>query len=901
MRFASGARVGVYEIVSLLGAGGMGEVYRARDARLQRDVALKILPEVFAADPERLARFEREAHVLASLNHPRIAQIYGIVEDSAEAGHHALVMELVEGETLADRIARGAMPVDEALAIARQIADAIDAAHDKGIIHRDLKPANIKVTSEGVVKVLDFGLAKLNDPSAPNASSGLSISPTLTSPVMATGVGMLLGTAAYMSPEQARGKPVDKRADIWAFGVIVYEMLTGRRPFVGETITDVLAATVRDDVDLRDIPPQARDLITACLHKDPSRRLRDIGDLPLLLRESTADPAASPARLTRRTIAWTTVAALLGAALASAVLVWLRPQPAPAPLMQLSLAHPGPEAIGGNEFDANVAVSPDGRAVAYVAGPRGVVSNTLRLYVRSLDERTPRLVSASARAPFFSPDGQWIGFVEDNQHLSKVPIAGGPAVAIGGAANAPRGASWGPDGTIVFATANTSTGLMRIPAVGGEPVVLTRPDGKAGELDHVYPFVLPNGRGVLFTITTPQSVDLARIAILDVQTGKYTVLIQGGMSPRYVAPGFLVYAAGGGLRAVRFDADRMQIVGTPRPVFDGVETRPSGAAAFGVAANGTLAYVESSAEDRQRTFVWVDRRGREEPLPLQARNYSSFALSPDGGRLAVAVTTDANESDIWIWSNERRTLSRLTFADNEEAPIWTRDSASIVYTDYSGSGVALRLQRADGTGSPLAVLSSGADRSRVAVTTDGWTPEGRLVFEELRQSGDWEMKTIGVDPAGERSERALLPGTGAREGAAAASPDGRWLAYVSNESGRPEVYVRPYPTVDAGKWQVSADGGTTPRWSADGRTLFFLGTDEDAVMGAAVRTTSTFSIAAPQLIVRVPERARTGLRNLGGDFDVSPDGQRFLFMKGGERASSPSVNVVLNWVGRLGI
>ncbi|HJZ78481.1 MAG TPA: protein kinase [Vicinamibacterales bacterium] len=905
MALSPGAHFGAFEILAKLGEGGMGEVYRARDTKLHRDVALKILLESFASDWERMMRFEREAKTLASLNHPHIAQIYGLEQSSTVS---ALVMELVEGDTLADRVARGVVPVEEAIPIASQIAKALEAAHEQGIVHRDLKPANIKVRADGTVKVLDFGLAKTTGPTASSAGSVSGVAATITSPALMTGAGMVLGTAAYMSPEQARGNAVDKRADIWAFGVLLWEMLTGHRPFAGDTVSDTLAAVLRDDPSWDHIPGRIQPILRRCLQKDPRQRLRDIGDVRVLLEDALASPGstgwsfAAARPLWRR--AMPGVASVVATGLVVGGATWIAARPSPDRLVQhLSLAHPQPEVVGGNDFDDNIAVSPDGRTVAYVAAATSVNSNILRLYLRALGRREPVLLSATARAPFFSADGQWIGFVENNERLSKVPLTGGPPVAIGGRANAPRGISWGDDDRIVYATADLATGLMRISAAGGEPTMVTKADVSKGEADHVFPDVLPRGRGILFTIVGSASTPGSDVALFDSKTGTYRVLIRDGTHPKYVAPGYVVYARAGSLQAVAFDLDRLEVVGSPVPVLEGVQTRPSGAAAFGIASNGTLAYIERGVAEEDRTLAWLDRQGRETPLALQAGYYVSFALSRDGSNVALSRNSNVgNQSEIWVWSNERQTLSRVSFEPGaHEAPLWTPDGRSIAYTSCQ-TGCSLYLRRGDGTGSPEALLNVKDKAQRAQVFASGWTPDGRLLFEEQRLGGSWTVKSVAL--SGSREEVTLLSDPSYREGAATVSPDGRWLAYVSNESGAPKVYVRTFPDTSAGKWQVSSDFATTPKWSTDGHQLYFVDSprqSDPAVAVVEVQAGSTFSFSRPRRLFNLPPTVRgvALMRNFSGEFDVSRDGQRFLFVRNGEGLVRPNVNVVLNWTADL--
>jgi hypothetical protein len=666
MSLQPGTRIGIYEITSLVGAGGMGEVYRARDTRLAREVGVKILPPQFASDPERLARFEREAHVLASLNHRHIAQIYGL-EESGDV--RALIMELVEGPTLADLIARGPLDSTEALRVAQQIAFALEAAHDRGITHRDLKPSNIKVSPDGSVKVLDFGLAKLSSTSESSlrrSAIDLSASPTLTSPVLATGVGVILGTAAYMSPEQARGKPVDKRADIWAFGCVLYEMLTGRRAFEGEDVSDTLAAVLRAEPEWSSVPdslsPVVRQYLRRCLARDPSQRVRDIGDVRLAL-EGAFDvavgptPAPTPApRWWKRTFALTgamATVAIVAAAL-GAIATRMLFRSAPVSVARLLVTPPDGTAISPTQGDADIAVSPDGSQISFVNLERGA----FRLYVRRLDQLNPvRLVSSgSPRYPFFSPDGAWIGFFDGNT-LKKISVNGGPAISITSLKGIGRGATWGTDGTIVYATSD-ATGLMRVSAEGGESTVLSTPS--QGE-DHFLPTWLPGAKTLLFTIgsqarLTPSST--GQIAVLNLESRDTKILLSGATHAAYASSGHLVYASENTLRAVGFDLDTLTIDRNSVPVVERVLVKPTGFANFALPSNGVLAYETGDpASSAERSLVWVDRQGREETIAAPKRSYVYPRISPDGKRVALDIRDQQN--DIWMYDFARQNLSRF--------------------------------------------------------------------------------------------------------------------------------------------------------------------------------------------------------------------------------------------------
>ena len=605
----------------------MGEVYRARDTKLNRDVAIKVLPDAVANDAERLARFTREAQTLGSLNHPNIAHVHGLEESpstgSGQAGVRAIVMELVEGEDLSQRIARGPIPLDESLPIAKQIAEALEAAHEQGIIHRDLKPANIKVRSDGTVKVLDFGLAKAMEPAA-GMPPDLAQSPTITTPPMMTGVGVLLGTAGYMSPEQARGKTVDKRADVWAFGAVLFEMLTGKRAFYGEDVGDTLAAVLRAEPDWNALPAEAafpvRTLLRGCLEKDPRQRIGSMSAALFVLRHqahATANesPKAAPdfgvRGGLRRLAVFTTAALMLGAAIAGAGVWWLT-RSAPPSVIRTTIAASGPTALVVSDVERDIAITPDGSRIVY----RG----NNQLLVRALDQLQPTALSGlgAPQGVFVSPDGMWVGFFDGNTAIRKVSITGGPAETVCAVGQGvPTGATWGPDGTIIFATFTAGRGLQRVPAAGGEATALTQIDRARGDGGHLWPEFLPGGRAVLFTILPSNgSLDSAQVAVLDLRTGASKVLIRGGGHARYVPTGHLVYAVSGTLRAVAFDLERLEVVGMPAPVLDGVVTTGLGAAEMAVAANGSLVYIAGGAFSGSRqTVVSLDRQGRPSPLP----------------------------------------------------------------------------------------------------------------------------------------------------------------------------------------------------------------------------------------------------------------------------------------------
>ena len=881
MPLTVGTRLAHYDITALIGEGGMGQVYQARDTKLGRQVALKILPEAFAADPDRLARFQREAQVLASLNHPGIAAIYGL-EEAEDI--RALVLELVEGPTLEDRISEGPIPLDEALPIAKQIAEALEAAHEAGVIHRDLKPANIKVRDDGTVKVLDFGLAKALDPSP---AGDPSQSPTLTA--AATQMGVIMGTAAYMSPEQAAGETTDKRSDIWSFGVVLFEMLTGRRVFEGKTVSHVLSAVLQVEPKWEALPtttpqPLTR-LMRRCLEKEQKRRLRDIGEALVHLEEAATAPPVVPVTQPagwQRALPW--VAGIAIGGLAVGVTVWgaLRSVPRTSgSLARFAITDPLTIANDNRDF----ALSRDGTFVAYFAG----IDTARQLYVRRIAELEATAVRAADRFfdPFISPDGAWIGFIDDTERaLTKISVRGGPPVQICELQSDTRGATWGSDGTIIFATAASNGGLFRVSALGGAPTAVTTPDSEAGEIGHRWPQLLPGENAVLFTIfdesLTPER---AKIAVLNLETGTRQILVQGGSNAQYSPTGHLVYGAEGRLWAVPFDLASHEVTGAAEPVLDGVVTKPSGAVNFGLSEDGSLVYVTGAADGGvQRTLAWVDRQGREEPLSAPPRPYQGSRISPDGTQVAFDLYDQDN--DIWIWSIAGETMTRLTFSpDNDVAPEWTSDGRGILFGSAREGLPQVFRKEADGTGTVERLSDSSKGMlPRVA------SADGRYVVLGSR-SVDTGRDLYVMDLEGERSIDELLHAE-FDERNPSLSPDSRWLAYQSNESDRDEIYVRPFPDVDGDRWQVSTEGGRHPVWSRDGSELFY---HSDGQMTAVpVQTESTFSFGRPESLFG--GSYRFGIA--GRTYDVAPDSQRFLMIKPVASASSAAalkLAVVLNW------
>jgi eukaryotic-like serine/threonine-protein kinase len=905
MPLATGTRLGAYEVVAQLGAGGMGEVYRARDTKLGRDVAIKVLPPSFVNNPERIARFQREAQILATLNHPHIGAIYGL-----EASDHSqfLVLELVEGETLADRLAahgKRGLPVAETIAIARQIADALEAAHEKGIVHRDLKPANIAITADNQIKVLDFGLARMDVPDAARAAD-MTDSPTLT--FAGTQVGMILGTAAYMSPEQAKGRVADKRTDVWGFGCVLYEMLTGRRAFDpstgsgssrassrddGEDATEVIAAVVRSEPDWSalpgNVPASLRVLLKRCLEKDRRARISDIAVARFVLAEFVDSTPVLPqsadrARPQRKWLIAGTSAAL--ATLALAVLgVWrtfqppvAHPQAAPV-RFALSVA-PTAQQLS----DREIAISSDGRLVAYRAGTT--------LVIHDLSQLEPRPVTGTAagRMPFFSPDGRWLGFFTPNE-LRKVPVAGGVATTLAPIGSPPRGGVWTNDDTIIFSLSD-GAGLRRLPAGGGPVTVIAKP--VESETNFTYPALLPNGRGVLFmsgTVGGPATT----IHVLDLSTGAQKMLVQNAGGPQYTN-GFLVYAVDRNLHAVPFDEDRLAVTGEAFPVLEDVMTFPTGSANFALSPGGSLVYAPSGrATVTPRTLVWVDRKGTETPLNAPPRSYSAARISPDGTRIALDIRDQ--QFDIWTWDIRREAMTRVTLDPSVDmCPVWTLDSKRIFWASLRATGIpAIFSQAVDGTGTSERLASS----TNTPVFPTSITPDGKVILWE--NNAQTSQDIVAVDLSTQKSTSILS--TPAAELDGEISQDGQWLAYESNESGRFEVYVRPFPDVNAGRWPISTTGGTRPAWSPRGNEIFYL--DSSGAMTAVGLEISGGTIVAGRPQQLFATKYHPGFTTLGLDFrgyDVSRDGQRFLMIKEPVDPSPQDARrmvVVVNWTEEL--
>jgi serine/threonine-protein kinase len=876
----------------------MGEVYRASDTKLKREVAIKVLPDAFARDEARMKRFEREAQLLASLNHPNVASIYGLEEGS---GMRALVMELVEGPTLAERIAAGPIPVDESLRIALQIAQGLEAAHEKAVIHRDLKPANVKLTKDGDVKILDFGLAKALEAEAPPSEE--SHSPTLT---RATEVGVLLGTAAYMSPEQAKGKPADRRADVWSFGVVLYEMLTGKRAFAGDDVSETLAHVLTKEPDWSAFPSslsgRVRSLLARCLTKDPKKRLQAIGEARISIEEAMAG-APEAAVVPRRTVSlfWLAVAGAATLALGVALgAFWPRSAPSAAPALRLS-AELGGDLSGRQSLMRGPAavLSPQGTLLAFVA--RGDAPDQRQLYLRRLEqlEASPLAGTEGARNPFFSPDGQWVAFFAEGK-LKKVAITGGAAVTL---CEAPddRGGSWGEDGTIVFTPSPAAdVFLSRVSSSGGTPEVLTKPDPAEGEVTHRWPQVLSGGRGVLYTASTiVGKYDGATIVAEVLPNGPKKILVRGGYHGRYLPSGHLVYIREGTLFAAAFDLDRMELAGQPVPAVEGVTSSSlSAGAQFAFSNQGTLAYVPGATIRAGASIDWLDRNGNREPLRSVPGDYFNLRFSPDGRTLAIDIR-ESNNWDVWLYEWERDNLSRLTFDAGEDTrATWTPDGNRIAFASTRADRKTPNLYwlRADGTGE--------AERLNVSDTNQSpgsWHPSGKfLAFIEVSlQTGTQDIMILpmeGNEASGWKpAEPTAFLNAAFHETQPEFSPDGRWLAYQSDETGRDEIYVRPFPG-PGGKWQVSTEGGIHPAWSRTGLELFYATEDERIMVIPYAIDRGSFRSDKPRLWSEGAYAVRPAARRL----DLHPDGERFAVLGNSQAdVTQNKVVFVLNFFDEL--
>jgi eukaryotic-like serine/threonine-protein kinase len=898
MTLAPGTKHGSYEILAPLGAGGMGEVYRARDTRLRRDVAIKALPENLARDPERLARFEREARLLAALNHPNIAAIYGI-EDSE--GSPFLVMECVEGESLASKLAVGPLPVEDALSVFLQIASGLEAAHGAGVVHRDLKPANVMIRPDGSVKVLDLGLAR----SMESVTSGdPSLSPTVTS--APTGTGVILGTAAYMSPEQARGRPVDKRTDVFSFGCVLYECLTGARAFPGETVSDSLAAILRAEPDWSALPPETpgtvRTLLRRCLQKDPRKRLHDIADARIELEEAASAPYAPtderlPAPLRRRSspLLWAVIGALLGiVAVYSAGRLFGHPAARKSPPVRASLALPaGTELSFANR--PGIAVSPDGRTVIF----RGASQGVARLYRRGLDAPAAEPVAGTEGGfnPFFSPDGEWLGFFTSTE-LKKVPLAGGTPIRITLVTPVTAGAAWGADGNIVF-TLTANGPLSRIPETGGRFQPVSTLDSSRGEHSHLWPQILPQGRGILVTMVLGhdfQDLENSQIVVLDPATGRRTVVLEGSHFARYAA-GQLFFVRGGSMFRVPFDLARLSVTGSPVPLAERVTIDSgNGSASFAITTNGTLVYADGPpVVDRKSVVLQLDRRGVEKPLPLPAALYGDPRLSPDGKTLAL-VKCDGESCKLVLYDIERNVLTPFTSEPGRSFnPVWSPDGRRLAYSGFAVGAPTLYVKNADGSGPAQRLTNAPTETREAAEFPNSWSPDGRtiayIVVSRLF-SGQPSRDVWLVSPDEKLQARRWLE-TPFAESAAAFSPDGRWISYVSDESGRKEVYVRPFPGA-GGRIKISSEGGAEPVWTRGGHELLYR--QGNQFLSVDIRTKPGLAAGTPHVLFS-GDFLPGGREDAPFGYDISSDGNAIYAVR---EISVPEperhLAVVTNWL-----
>ena len=783
-----GQTISHYKVLEKIGQGGMGVVYRAEDMNLSRDVAIKVLPEQFTKDPQRLARFEREAKLLAQLNHPNIAAIHSF-EHADDV--HFLVLELVPGDTLAERVAKGPMPVEEALEICRQIADGVEAAHEKGVIHRDLKPANVKITPEGKVKILDFGLAKAFEGELP--VTDISQSPTLTEEM--TRAGVILGTAAYMSPEQVRGKPVDKKADIFAFGCLLYELLTAKRAFGGETVTDTLAKVLEGEPKWDELPgvlpSTIRFLLSRCLQKDPGKRLQHIDGARILIEEALSGETTASAiglggavQPVQQRWGMTVGLVALGAVVAS-LAVWLLIQPS-APEQQLKkfAITPSLDASMTNRNVNELAISPDGRHFVYTARSAG----SDQLALRSLDDFVDRPIPGTENVegvPFFSPDGESVAFFAGGS-LKKVSLMGGAPITLCDAAPIRNTGSWSSEGTIVFsAGAEGGVGLYRVSSVGGEPELLATPNSDQSEDRFFAPHILPDGENVLFSIRN-STVFIDRTAVLSLETKEQKTLLADGRQAHYLPTGHLVYelTGTGNLMAVPFDLARLEVTGEPVPIVEGVRHTATGFVDYAVSQEGTLVYVPGQA-GAEHSLVWMDREGRETPVTEEKREFGTPRSSPDGKQLVLSIHQEASPNHLWTYDLEDQSFSRFTFEGlSNGSAVWSPDSKWIIFQNTSEDGRSLYRQLADRS-SPAEQLT---EKSPTVQQATSWLPDGSAVTF-FQGSGDGDIWILPME--GDREPQPILNSPDAAECCGVFSPDGKWLAYVSNETGQNQVYVTP--------------------------------------------------------------------------------------------------------------
>jgi eukaryotic-like serine/threonine-protein kinase len=856
----------------------MGEVYRATDRHLSRHVAIKVLPQDVAADAERLARFDREARTLAALNHPNIAAIYGVEKNDKTT---ALVMELVDGPTLAERIAEGAIPVGDTLRIARQIADGLEAAHEQGIVHRDLKPANIKLRRDGTVKVLDFGLAKTTPPPSGSAFGTLhSGSPTLTTPAM-TEAGIILGTAAYMSPEQAKGQPVDQRADVWAFACVVYEMLTGRRAFPGNGVTETLAAILERDVDWSRLPASTpatvRTLLRRALAKDPRRRLFHIADARLELDEANSTPTPERAANEPRRRLWMWIAAAAVVLAAAAVAgAWRLGSSAPSSGVTATSARLAfvPEPALTPTTEAPIAMSPDGRHIAFVSGPQALLS------VRDIDRFESRVLPGTegAETPVFSPDGQWIAFFA-NRKVKKVALAGGTPLTVSDFAEG-LGLGWDTNESILFNPGRVA-GIWRVPAGGGTPQEVTTV--QSGENSHRDPEGLPGGKGILYGTNTGPGAML--IYAQSLETGERR-LIDRGANPHYLRSGHIAYVQDGSLMVAPFDAARLEKTGNATVVLTGVRQTAVGTAQIAFSQTGAMVYVPSVSGGRRDTLVWVDASGAEVPTTVAGEAFLMPRLAPDLQRIAVAIgagsAAQGSQGDVWTFDLASGRRSRLTFDGLSTFPLWDPSGRRLVLSSGQSGKYQIVLKSFGNSAADTPVPSERGTNYPLS-----WSPDGRFIATvtvETDTANDIWILTADGAPAWQAFVKTRY-----REGAPTFSHDGRLIAYASDQSGRSEIYVKPFPAGEA--VTVSNDGGTEPLFARGVPMLFYRKGDE--MLAVEITAGPPIAIGTPR---RVFSRPYNGSNGFWPNFDVTSDGKRLLMIRGTAEEAPSHVNVVLNWL-----
>ena len=884
MALLTGSQLGPYQIVSPLGAGGMGEVYRAHDSRLRREVAIKVVADSTAHDPNRMARFAREAQFLAALNHPNIGGIYGFEESSTML---ALVMELVEGPTLADRIAQGPIPVEDALPIMKQITEALEYAHERGIVHRDLKPANIKIKPDGTVKVLDFGLAKaLSDESNP---TDISTSPTLTA--AATKAGLILGTAAYMAPEQARGKAVDRRADIWSFGAVAFEMLAGKMAFKGDTVSDTLAAVIRGEPEWSlvpvNVPNEIQQLIRRCLNKDPRQRLQSIGEARIAIENvmevrtppvessgisATPSSVAAPEKENRavKILAGCTLAALLiGAGFLLANFL----HPGSTRDLPIRFAILPPPGTSLNSVLRTVAISRDGTRIALSASS----SDGPRLYIRDMNSASsvPITGSEGATNPVFSPDGRWLAFFAAGK-LKKISLEGGTPVVIADGVTSPKGLTWGTDHNLYYAP-SVSSAILRVSDSGGTPQAATKLQADKGELADVSPDVLPDGKTLLFTAFSGGNLDDGMLVAQKIGSAERKVIVAKGTDAHFFAPHHLLYMRAGNLMATEFDAGKLEASGSPAVVVQDILMQPSGLAQYDVSGNGTLIYVNGGKQAVENSLVLAEHDAKVQPLPVKPNLYESPRFSPDGKLLALTVRLP--DPDIWVYDIERGALRRITFAPGEdELPVWSPDGKRIAFAS-NGRQQAFMVA-VDGSGQEQPLMKNESH-----FHLQSWSPDGNLIaYERLGSSGQYEVWMLPM--GGDRKPYPYLVSQ-FHVGQPAFSMDGNWLAYTSNESGRAEVYVQRFPGPGE-KIQVSTDGGNHPVWSRDGKQLVY---ENAGTLWATEVLVSPFRVGKS----RVLYQGDIWNDAAGPNYALAPGGHRIAVVERIKDPDGGNVKVVVNW------